>query len=131
MGYIIISKVSALVALSYNSRKNKEYLIGKKSLNAAYKLCKGYFMKSFCEIEYYDYKQKLNEKIKQSCCERCGKYRNEGGIKLKACKGCMNTFYCNKYCQKRHWKLHKDECNKTWINLYPALKVCIFDPLIS
>lgn len=30
---------------------------------------------------------------------------------LKVCSGCKNAFYCNKACQKEHWKRkHKAEC---------------------
>ena len=28
------------------------------------------------------------------------------------CTGCKTVFYCNKDCQKKHWKTHKFECKK-------------------
>ena len=40
--------------------------------------------------------------------------------KLKGayCKACINTYYCNKSCQKRHWKIYKYECNIRVGNIY-------------
>lgn len=29
---------------------------------------------------------------------------------LKKCAGCHLVSYCNKECQKQHWKIHKKEC---------------------
>jgi len=31
-------------------------------------------------------------------------------FKRKKCKRCRSVFYCNKYCQKRHWGKHKLVC---------------------
>lgn len=39
-------------------------------------------------------------------CKRCGKL----DISYKACSGCKIVFYCGKYCQKLHWKNHKQYC---------------------
>lgn len=39
-------------------------------------------------------------------CNECG---NNQGEKL-TCSGCKNAYYCNKDCQKKHWKQHKKYC---------------------
>jgi len=32
---------------------------------------------------------------------------------LKRCLSCKEVFYCNKKCQKRHWKEHKPDCQSS------------------
>ena len=44
---------------------------------------------------------------KQSC-ESCGKT----GENLPRCGKCLLVRYCNKTCQRKHWKLHKKTCGK-------------------
>ena len=35
------------------------------------------------------------------------------GVKLLKCSGCLKRVYCNRKCQKTHWKIeHKHECKK-------------------
>ena len=44
-----------------------------------------------------------------SSCACCGEARKESG--LKACTGCHLVSYCDKLCQKAHWRNgHKDIC---------------------
>ena len=40
------------------------------------------------------------------CCAMCG----VTGTKLKRCSKCRTTSYCNRECQKGHWKTHKHSC---------------------
>lgn len=45
------------------------------------------------------------------CRGRCGKHRNQEGVKLMQCGRCNSTPYCSKECQKRDWPRHKNaEC---------------------
>jgi hypothetical protein len=39
-------------------------------------------------------------------CAACGAY----GAAMKTCTGCSAVKYCDKTCQRRHWKVHKSEC---------------------
>ncbi|KAJ7618586.1 hypothetical protein FB45DRAFT_931979 [Roridomyces roridus] len=40
------------------------------------------------------------------CCAMC----NTASVKLKQCAGCGKTRYCNDACQKKHWKVYREEC---------------------
>ena len=42
-------------------------------------------------------------------CHCCG--TNVQG--LKKCAGCGNAVYCSKECQRKHWKIHKNECKNS------------------
>eukprot|EP00055_Hartaetosiga_balthica_P004381 m.141296 g.141296 ORF g.141296 m.141296 type:complete len:133 (+) comp38269_c0_seq1:96-494(+) len=35
---------------------------------------------------------------------------SSSGNKLLRCSRCKTTFYCNKECQKKHWKVHRKVC---------------------
>jgi len=56
--------------------------------------------------------------IDGTACGYCG--RKEEFVNLKSCGGCKGVGtrreyiikYCNKQCQKRHWKIHKSVCGK-------------------
>ena len=64
----------------------------------------------------------LKDKKCRNYMKLCTKYRS--------CSGCMETIYCNKKCQKRHWKQeHRELCNGSWIQLFPLLKMVIFNRL--
>jgi MYND finger len=49
-------------------------------------------------------------------CANCG---NQGSDLLR-CSRCNNVHYCNKECQKTHWKTHKPICNDYVDNLKRA-----------
>jgi hypothetical protein len=44
-------------------------------------------------------------------CENCGTAETKEA-KLKKCSRCKMVAYCNRDCQKNHWKEHKEDCNK-------------------
>ena len=124
----LLPKISALIGLSVNCIAARQYLISRRALKAAYKLCNGYCRKSFAE-DYHRSNSVVNALIKNLECGYCGRCWREGGVRLRACEGCMIMVYCGKSCQKRDWKFHKADCDMSWEYLYPALKKCIFDPL--
>lgn len=41
--------------------------------------------------------------------EACGNCKKQSAI-LKACAKCKTTKYCDRECQKAHWKAHKKQC---------------------
>jgi hypothetical protein len=49
--------------------------------------------------------RKMEEDM-QKVCAHCG----SGKKKLQQCKGCGTVFYCDKSCQKSHWKYHRIAC---------------------
>jgi hypothetical protein len=52
-------------------------------------------------------------------CLACGKRVEH----RKICTGCQQVvFYCDKSCQKEHWKVHKEECKKAIVAKNPLLK---------
>jgi hypothetical protein len=46
------------------------------------------------------------------CCSSCLKEPAEGGADLLRCMGCATAWYCNKECQRAHWKKggHREFC---------------------
>jgi hypothetical protein len=42
-------------------------------------------------------------------CAACGATRNDVG-RFKVCAGCDTTCYCDRECQRKHWKEHRKEC---------------------
>jgi hypothetical protein len=49
-------------------------------------------------------------------CFECGKLVEH----RKICTGCQQVvFYCDKSCQKLHWKVHKEECKKASVQPNP------------
>jgi hypothetical protein len=48
-------------------------------------------------------------------CAACGEGRDD----LKACMACKTVKYCNKKCQKAHWRKHKKECTPLEIQSDP------------
>jgi hypothetical protein len=43
-------------------------------------------------------------------CEKCDKREGKSGD-AKKCSRCKAVFYCNRECQKAHWKKHKKHCH--------------------
>ena len=127
----LVHRIVALFALGLNCMRNGEYLIGKRSVNAAFRLSGAQLMNTLKVYIIQELNSKYVVRMNKSKCVNCGKTTIENGAQLKSCKLCMNTFYCGKRCQKKHWKRHKYECNKTWRSLYPAMKMTIFDPLYN
>jgi hypothetical protein len=42
-------------------------------------------------------------------CRKCKK-SDDASEQFKQCSRCKVTYYCNRDCQKAHWKIHKKEC---------------------
>ena len=53
--------------------------------------------------------KKVNKQIKKSIKHRCYVCHKKSNLK---CGRCKKYFYCNKDCQRKHWKKHKVECKK-------------------
>ena len=47
------------------------------------------------------------ENSKEQIEGKCGLCNSEATL---ACSKCRSTYYCNKNCQKSHWKVHKKTC---------------------
>eukprot|EP01084_Bolivina_argentea_P223102 377530_1 len=96
------------LSLQYLSKICKyfgEYEIGLKCLKFAYKLCiidsKTYILPSFAQRDYGKRKRLFIKKLNRMKCEYCGK---KNWNQLRSCTGCMKVMYCNRKCQKKHWK---------------------------
>ena len=63
------------------------------------------------------------EELPEDCgsCPVCGK------IAETKCTGCRQIYYCNRECQKKHWKKHKPECKalpyRVRLQLYSSILV--------
>ena len=53
--------------------------------------------------------KKLTKRL-ETPCAGCGAVRQLDALPYKACSTCRAVLYCNKDCQKKHWKQHKKEC---------------------
>ena len=47
-----------------------------------------------------------------STCAQCGNTRASTGSTMLRCGRCKKVRYCDRNCQKAHWKLHKKTCQK-------------------
>jgi len=52
----------------------------------------------------------IDSVLQHACCANCNDDTKEISGK---CGGCGITAYCGKKCQKKHWKFHKKECDKS------------------
>ncbi|PAV89138.1 hypothetical protein WR25_14151 [Diploscapter pachys] len=55
-------------------------------------------------------------------CNHCGSSRE---LRLKACEGCYNAYYCNKDCQQSDWNTggHRDECGRRTTGPHAAMRI--------
>ena len=63
-------------------------------------------------LQNMKYKELINAFISELQCRNCRKYDKKDGIKLRCCKACMNTYYCNKYRQRRYYGIHEYKIEK-------------------
>jgi len=61
--------------------------------------------------------------MSQPTCAQC----NTAAADLKRCGHCKYVFYCNKACQKAHWKQHKHLCSQARLIVIK----CSNDPSIT
>eukprot|EP00927_Polykrikos_kofoidii_P050053 TRINITY_DN44004_c0_g1_i1.p1 TRINITY_DN44004_c0_g1~~TRINITY_DN44004_c0_g1_i1.p1 ORF type:complete len:491 (+),score=51.61 TRINITY_DN44004_c0_g1_i1:166-1473(+) len=59
------------------------------------------------------------ESCHSEACQSCGDVPTS--TKLLRCSGCRLAAYCNRACQKRHWKSHKSSC----VAKQPGDKPCV------
>lgn len=72
-------------------------------------------MRASAQIDQKNYERKKAEREKcrealkkmEELCQACG--RNEAGF---MCSVCNQARYCDSYCQKMDWKIHKNLCKK-------------------
>eukprot|EP01084_Bolivina_argentea_P112752 201054_1 len=115
--------------------ETKELYLCKKYANQSWNKCKDIISVA---TKYHVLKKKLKKQLKRIQCSWCGgnKYWNSKRQydKLKVCKGCHVCYYCNRNCQKRHWKeLHGKKCCKIWIKWNEKLLKTVegFNEIIS
>eukprot|EP01084_Bolivina_argentea_P046031 84748_1 len=94
-----------------------ELYLCRKYANQAWKRCNK--IKNIAVV-YPKMKKRWKKQYKRIKCGYCGKheYLKSGKQvdKLKVCKGCYVVYYCNKKCQKLHWKKsHNIKCGKIWM----------------
>lgn len=51
--------------------------------------------------------EQLSPNLKGTCAN-CSK--NKAVTELHKCALCLSSLYCDRECQKAHWKIHKEEC---------------------
>ena len=52
-------------------------------------------------------------------CNNCSKFRyisDKNNELYKKCSGCNNTYYCSVDCQRKDWKIHKNNCTNNVFN---------------
>ncbi|KAH8890210.1 hypothetical protein GQ53DRAFT_650879 [Thozetella sp. PMI_491] len=60
-------------------------------------------------------------RFSEPSCFQCGKIHADVGKALKRCGQCKEAWYCEKDCQKTHWKHHRSSCAPP--ECYPILNV--------
>eukprot|EP01084_Bolivina_argentea_P311095 538456_1 len=103
--------------------EGKELYLCKQYATKAWKRCKE--IKHIASM-YPKMKKKWKKQQKLIKCCHCGKHKylisENSADKLKVCKGCYASYYCDKECQKMHWnRSHRSKCCKIWIERHAAL----------
>ena len=116
----LYDKIISMRVWSNNFYQAKDYWVGYKFLQTAYKLANGYILqKSFIESDYKIQRRKFIKEFKKLTCDNidCNiKYDRKSP--LKPCVGCMKVQFCSKKCQKSHWNAgHHKDCDKGWENM--------------
>ncbi|KAI1463297.1 uncharacterized protein F4812DRAFT_447264 [Daldinia caldariorum] len=57
-----------------------------------------------------NYKPGEPRNFEEPSCWQCGKVQADIGKALRSCGRCKHPWYCDKECQKAHWKIHKPAC---------------------
>ncbi|KAI0145767.1 hypothetical protein F4776DRAFT_374560 [Hypoxylon sp. NC0597] len=64
-----------------------------------------------------NYQAGVPRNFQEPSCFHCGKIQADLGKAPSACGGCKEAWYCDRDCQKAHWKQHKPSCTdprRTW-----------------
>lgn len=69
----------------------------------------------FCQTTFWQYQsltthQLLPAMTDSSTCAQCNKTTQDLGRSPKPCAKCRRASYCDRDCQKAHWKQHKQVC---------------------
>ena len=54
-------------------------------------------------------------------CSNCRLHGLIQGKKFRFCKQCNDAFYCSKECQREHWPVHKESCQKQQKGFPPCI----------
>merc|ERR1712228_1025698 len=98
-----------------------EWKLSKYFLQKAKKL-----IKLMTPIEFESYKpttELIDKEINKLRCANIDCMAQESDDNhLKVCKGCGKSVYCSRQCQKRHWKIHKNGCDGSWLDLFEMMQ---------
>lgn len=88
------------------------------SVIIAHKILMNIVVSTYSHQEHIDIdklieKQECADLIDPVVCESCARPSQSVVFNLKLCAGCRKTRYCDKECQRKHWKCHKLICKET------------------